>query len=207
MSSDNHTTVDEQSRGGADDHATVHKRSHGGVDDPPDRYDATDSCPGFPEHEDDIDCPDRSVGIEADIYFDGNPHVPEEESTSRDKYHTVRDEMEDLTESEIGEINSWMTQCMEGAFVDRVKGNFEEIKAKLLRKTKGKSKVSFGKTVVETEAEAPSSDLSTSEFKLVLDKMAELQEEMKHTKTELKKLGVRTAGTKPLASPFITREN
>ena len=36
--------------------------------------------------------------------------------------------MEDLTEGEIGEINSWMTEYMEGAFVERVKGKVEDIK-------------------------------------------------------------------------------
>ena len=96
---------------------------------------------------------------------------------------------------------------MEGAFVECVKGKVEEIKAKRLRKIKGKSKVSFGNTVVETEAEAPSSVLSTSEFKLVLGKMAQLHEEMKHTNTELKKLGVKTVGTKPLGSPLLANEN
>ena len=115
--------------------------------------------------------------------------------------------MEDLTESQIGEINSWMNEYMEGAFVECVKQKVEEIKAKRLRRTKGKSKVSFSKTVVETESEAPSRDLSTPELKLVLDKMAELQEEINHTKTEVKKLGVKMVGTKPLGSPFVTLEN
>ena len=49
--------------------------------------------------------------------------------------------------------------------------------------------------------------MCTSEFKLVLDKKAELQEELKHTKMEWKKLDVMTVGTKPLGSPFVTREN
>ena len=97
----------------------------------------------------------------------------------------MRDETEDLTQSEIGEINSWMTEYMEGAFVERVKGKVEEIKEKQLRKSNGRTKVSFDKTVVETEAEAPSSDSSTSEFNLVLNKITELQQEMKHSKMEL----------------------
>ena len=133
--------------------------------------------------------------------------APEDERTTKDKYHKVRDEMEDLNESEIGEVNSWMTEYMEGAFVERVNGKVEEIKEKRLRKTKGKAKVSFGKTVVEADPEAPSSDLSTSEVKLVLNRMAKLQEEMKHTKMELKRLGVNTVTSKPLGSPFVTREN
>ena len=91
--------------------------------------------------------------------------------------------------------------------MERVKGKVDEIKAKRLRKTKGKSKVSFCKSVIETEAEAPSSDLSTSEFKLVLDKMAEEHKERKKTKTELKTLGVKTVGAKHLGSLFVTREN
>ena len=37
----------------------------------------------------------------------------------------MRDEMEDLTESEIGETNSWMTEYMEIAFVERLKKNFK----------------------------------------------------------------------------------
>ena len=119
----------------------------------------------------------------------------------------MRDELEDLTESEIGEINSCMTEYMEGVFVERVKGKVEEIKEKRLSKTKGKANVSFGKTVVEADPEAPWSDLSTSEFKLVLHKMAELQEEMKRTKMELKRLGVKMIASKPLGSPFVTREN
>ena len=122
MSSYDHATVNERSRGGVDDCATVEEQSHGGVDDPRGRYDATDSCRCFPEHEGSIDCRDGSVGVEAGIYFDGKPCVPEDESTSKHKYHTVRDKMEDLTESEIGEINSWMTEYMKGAFVERVKG-------------------------------------------------------------------------------------
>ena len=207
MSSDDHTTVDERSRGAVDDRATVDERSHGGVDDTQDRYDATNSCPRFPEHKRDIGCRERRVGVEAGVYFDGKPYVLEEESTSKDKYHSVRDEMEDLTDSEIREINSWMTKYLESAFVERVKGKVDEIKAKRLRKTKGKSKVSFCKSVIETEAEAPSSDLSKSEFKLVLDKMAEEQEETKNTTTELKTLGVKTVGAKPLGSLFVTREN
>ena len=40
------------------------------------------------------------------------------------------DKMEDLTESEIGEIDSWMTENMKGAFVERLKGKVEEIKGK-----------------------------------------------------------------------------
>ena len=64
--------------------------------------------------------------------------------------------------------------------------------------------MSFGKTVVETEAEAPSSDLYTCELKLVLEKRAELQEEMKQTKMELKRLGVKAVASKPLGSPFVT---
>ena len=67
-------------------------------------------------------------------------------------------------------------------------------------------KVSFGKTVVETEAEATPSDLYTCELKLVLEKTAELQEEMKQTKMELKRLGVKTVASKPLGSPFVTRK-
>ena len=102
-----------------------------------------------------------------------------------------------------------MTKYMEGAFLERVKGKGKEIKQKRLRKTKGKTKVSFGKTVVETEAEAeaPSSDLSTSAWKLVLDKMAKLQEEMKQTRVDPKRLGVKTLALKPLESLFVTREN
>ena len=121
----------------------------------------------------------------------------------------MRDEIEDLTETEIGEIHSWMTEYMEGAFVERVKGKGKEIKQKRLRKTKGKTKVSFGKTVVETEAEAeaPSSDLSTSAWKLVPDKMAKLQEEMKHTKMDPKRLGVKMLALRPLGNLFVTREN
>ena len=66
--------------------------------------------------------------------------------------------------------------------------------------------MSLGKIIVETEAEAPASDSSTSEFKLVLGKMADLQEEMKHIKTELKRVGGKTFATKPLARPFVTRQ-
>ena len=100
-----------------------------------------------------------------------------------------------------------MTEYMEGAFVECVKQKVEEIKGKRLRKTKSKLKVSFGKTVFETEAEASSSDLSTSESKLVLDKMAELQEEIKHTKMELNRLGGKMVATKPFGSRFVTRES
>ena len=142
--------------------------------------------------------------VEAGVYFDRKPYVPEDESTSKDKYHTVCDEMEDLTETE---MNWWMAKYMEGAFVERVEGRIEEIKVKRLPKTKSKSKMTFGKTVVETEAEPSSSDPSTSEFKLVLDRMAEPQEGVTHIRTELKKLGVKMVGTQPLGSPFVTREN
>ena len=207
MSSSDHATVDERSRGVIEDRTTVDERSPSGVDDPRDKYDATDFCPSFPEQKESIDCHDGSVRAEAVVFFDGKPYVPEDESTSKDNYHTVGDDREELTESELGEINSWMTEYMEGAFVQHVKGKVEEIKEKRWRKTKGNTKVSFGKTVVETEVEAPSSDLSTPEFKLVLDKMAKLQEEMKHTKIELKRRGIKTVASKPLGSPFVTREN
>ena len=206
-SSDDHATVDERSRGGFDDRATVDKRSHGGVDKSRNRYDAIDSCPSFSEKEESIDCCDGSVKVEAGAYFDGKPHVPEDESTSKDKYHTVRDEMEDLTEGGIGEIISWMTKYMKGAVVERVKGKVEDIKEKRLRKINGRTTKPFGKTVVETEAETPSGDLSTSEFTLVPDKIAELQEEMKHTRMGLKRRGSKTFAWKPLGSPFLTREN
>ena len=115
MSSDDNATVEERSCGGVQDGVTVDERSHVGIDNPRDRYDATDSCPCFPEHEESINCPDGSVGVE-------------DESTSKHKYHTVRDEIEELTESEIDEINLWMAKYMEGAFVERVKGKVEEIK-------------------------------------------------------------------------------
>ena len=48
---------------------------------------------------------------------------------------------------------------------------------------------------------------STSEVELVLDKMAELQEEIRNTNIEEKKLVVKTVATKLLESPFVTREN
>ena len=51
MSSDDHTMVDERNCGGVDDCATADEQSHGGVDNLRVRYDATDSCPSFPEHE------------------------------------------------------------------------------------------------------------------------------------------------------------
>ena len=181
----------------SDDQARADEGSHGGVDDPRDRYDTTDSCPIFPERTEIIDCPDGRVGAEAGVYFHGKPYVPEDESTSKDKYHAVRDKRDDLTESDIGKINSWMTEYMEGGFVEHMKGKVEEIKEKRLRKTKGKAKVSYRTTVVETEAEAPSSDLSISESMLVLEKLAERHEEMKHTKMALRRLGFKMVATKP----------
>ena len=156
----------------SDDHSRVDERSHGGVEDPRDRYAATDSFPSFPQHEESIDYRERSIAVEGDVYFDGKPYVPEDESTSKDKYGTVCEKMEDLTESEIGEIHSRMIEYIEGGFVECLKGKVEDIKEKRLRKTKGNTKLSFPRTVVENEAEAPSSDLSTSEFKLVLHKVA-----------------------------------
>ena len=165
----------------SNDRTTVDKRSHGGVEDPRDTYEATDFCPSFPEHQENIDCPDGSDGVEADIYFHRKLYLPEDERTRKDKNRTLLEEMEVLTESVIGEINSWMTEYLEGVFVERMKRKVEEIREHRLHQPKGKTKVSFGKTVVETEAEAPPSDLSTSETKLVPDTMAELQEEMKQT--------------------------
>ena len=90
----------------------------------------------------------------------------EEVRTTKDKYHKVRDEMEDLTESEIGDINLWMTEYVEGAFVERVKAKVEE--------TKRNAKVSLSKTVVEADPEALFSDLSPSEFMSHQNKVAEL---------------------------------
>ena len=135
------------------------------------------------------------------------PYVREEESTSKDKYHPPCDEIEDLTDSEIQQINSWISEHMEGAFVERVKANVKEIKQKRLRKTKGKKEVFLGKTVVEPEAEAPSSDSSTSAVKLVVDKMAKLQEEMELTTMELKIRGVKRVSSKRFGNRFVTREN
>ena len=105
--------------------------------------------------------------------------------------------MEDLTESEISDIDSWMTEYMEGAFVEGKKGKVEETKEKRLRKTQGKTKVSFCRTVVETEAEAPLSDVSTSELKLGLNKMSELQVGMKSTNMKLKRLCVKVGSSSP----------
>ena len=42
---------------------------------------------------------------------------------------------------------------------------------------------------------------------MVLSKMVEFNEEMKHTHAELKRLGAGTVLSKPAASPFVTHEN
>ena len=47
---------------------------------------------------------------------------------------------------------------MEGAVVERVKVKVQEVKEKRLRKTKGNTKVSFGKTAFAAEVEAAFSD-------------------------------------------------
>ena len=86
-----------------------------------------------------MDCRDGGVGVQAGVYFNGACYVTEDESTSKEKYHTVRDKMEHLTESEIGEITSCIIEYMEGVFKELVKEKVEEIKEKRLLKTKGKT--------------------------------------------------------------------
>ena len=90
--------------------------------------------------EEEIHCRDEIADEKRDVDCEDRAYVIENAKCRKDKCHKVGDETEDSTESEIGEINTCMTEYMDGPFIDHMTRKADEIKEKGYAKPKAKER-------------------------------------------------------------------